>query len=112
MNNGDTQHTSVLNKSRSRLWFGTGLTQFLKTELRDFPGRRVAAFRLFIVCADHCPSQPSPARAPVGGDRTADLLELRRVCEFRSIAGVRDTPAGVYHRHHLGVGIYADVCRQ
>ncbi len=49
MNNGDTQHTSVLNKSRSRLWFGTGLTQFLKTELRDFPGRRVAALRLFIV---------------------------------------------------------------
>ncbi|MDD1632192.1 MAG: FUSC family protein [Methylococcaceae bacterium] len=49
MNNGDTQDTSVLNKRRSSLWFGTGLTQFLKAELRDFPGRRVAAFRLFIV---------------------------------------------------------------
>jgi multidrug resistance protein MdtO len=49
MNNGDTQHTSVLHKSRSRLWFGTGLAQFLEDELRDFPGRRVAALRLFIV---------------------------------------------------------------
>jgi len=49
MNHGDTQHASALNKKRSRLWFGTGLTQFLKTELRDFPERRVAAFRLFIV---------------------------------------------------------------
>lgn len=49
MNNGETQDTSVLNKRRSSLWFGTGLTQFLKAELRDFPGRRVAAFRLFIV---------------------------------------------------------------
>ena len=49
MNNGDTQHTSVLHKKQSRLWFGTSLTQFLKVELRDFPERRVAAFRLFIV---------------------------------------------------------------
>jgi len=49
MNKGDTQHTSILNKKQSRLWFGTSLTQFLKTELRDFPERRVAAFRLFIV---------------------------------------------------------------
>jgi multidrug resistance protein MdtO len=49
MNNGDTQHTSVPHKSRSRLWFGTSLAQFLKVELKDTPGRRVAAFRLFIV---------------------------------------------------------------
>jgi uncharacterized membrane protein YccC len=49
MNNGDTQHTSVHHKRRNRLWFGTGLTQFLKIELRDSPERRVAAFRLFIV---------------------------------------------------------------
>jgi multidrug resistance protein MdtO len=49
MNHGDMQHASALNKKRSRLWFGTGLTLFLKAELRDFPGRRVAAFRLFIV---------------------------------------------------------------
>jgi multidrug resistance protein MdtO len=49
MNNGDTQHTSVPHKRRSRLWFGTSLAQFLKVELKDSPGRRVAAFRLFIV---------------------------------------------------------------
>jgi len=49
MNNGDTQHTSVLHKRRSRLWFGTSLAQFLKAELRDFPERRIAALRLFIV---------------------------------------------------------------
>lgn len=49
MNTGETLHTSVPKHSRSRLWFGTGLAQFLKAELRDFPGRRVAALRLFIV---------------------------------------------------------------
>jgi hypothetical protein len=49
MNNGDTQYTSVLHKRRSNLWFGTSLAQFLKVELREFPGRRVAALRLFIV---------------------------------------------------------------
>ncbi len=49
MNNGDTQHTSVLHKRRSNLWFGTSLAQFLKVELSEFPGRRVAALRLFIV---------------------------------------------------------------
>jgi multidrug resistance protein MdtO len=49
MNNGDTQDASFLDNSRSRLWFGTGLIQFLTAELKDFPGRRVAAFRLFIV---------------------------------------------------------------
>jgi multidrug resistance protein MdtO len=49
MNNGDTQHTSVPHKRRSRLWFGTSLAQFLKVELKDSPGRRIAAFRLFIV---------------------------------------------------------------
>jgi len=49
MNTGDTRHTADLHKKRSKLWFGTSLAQFLKTELRDFPGRRVAALRLFIV---------------------------------------------------------------
>jgi len=49
MNTGDTQHTADLHKKRSKLWFGTSLAQFLTTELRDFPGRRVAALRLFIV---------------------------------------------------------------
>jgi multidrug resistance protein MdtO len=49
MNKSDTQHTLVLHKRQSRLWFGTSLTQFLKTELQDFPERRVAALRLFIV---------------------------------------------------------------
>ena len=49
MNNGDTPQTSDINKNQSSLWFGTSLIQFLKAELRDFPERRVAAFRLFIV---------------------------------------------------------------
>ncbi|WP_374089519.1 FUSC family protein [Methylomicrobium lacus] len=49
MNNGDRQDASFLDKNRSRLWFGSGLIQFLTAELKDFPGRRVAAFRLFIV---------------------------------------------------------------
>lgn len=43
MSERDAQH------SPSRFWFGTGLTQFLAAELRDFPGRRVAAIRLFAV---------------------------------------------------------------
>lgn len=33
----------------SRFWFGTGLAQFLSAELKDFPGRRIAAARLFAV---------------------------------------------------------------
>ena len=49
MNIGDTPPSWVLHKKQSRLWFGTSLTQFLKTELQDFPERRVAALRLFIV---------------------------------------------------------------
>ena len=49
MTNGDTQNTLIAHKTRSKLWFGTGLLQFLKVELSDFPGRRVAALRLFIV---------------------------------------------------------------
>ena len=49
MKNGDMQHTSVPNKNLSSLWFGTGLAQFLEVEFREFPGRRVAALRLFIV---------------------------------------------------------------
>lgn len=32
-----------------RFWFGTGLGQFLTVELKDFPGRRIAAARLFAV---------------------------------------------------------------
>ncbi|MGJ0428641.1 FUSC family protein [Methylobacter sp.] len=43
----DERHSSA--HGQSRFWFGTGLTQFLATELRDFPGRRVAAIRLFAV---------------------------------------------------------------
>jgi len=49
MNSGGTQDASFSDKSQSRLWFGTGLAPFLAAELKDFPGRRVAAFRLFIV---------------------------------------------------------------
>lgn len=49
MNKGDTQHTSDLHKRPSKLWFGTSLAQFLKVELKDFPGRRVATLRLFMV---------------------------------------------------------------
>ena len=36
-------------QNHSRFWFGTGLTQFLKAELKDFPERRIAAARLFAV---------------------------------------------------------------
>ncbi|MGZ5052639.1 MAG: FUSC family protein [Methylobacter sp.] len=43
----DERHSSA--HGQSRFWFGTSLTQFLATELRDFPGRRVAAVRLFAV---------------------------------------------------------------
>ncbi|ASF45724.1 FUSC family protein [Methylovulum psychrotolerans] len=49
MSNGGPQPASVPNERRGGLWFGTSLTQFLIAELRDFPGRRVAALRLFIV---------------------------------------------------------------
>lgn len=49
MNNSDARHKPALDTRRSRLWFGTSLTQFLKAELKDSPGRQVAAFRLFIV---------------------------------------------------------------
>ncbi|MFA5983459.1 MAG: FUSC family protein [Methylococcaceae bacterium] len=47
MNNSDTQHALAQHKRQSHLWFGTSLSQFLKTELQGFPGRRVAALRLF-----------------------------------------------------------------
>jgi hypothetical protein len=40
---------SAAQPSHSRLWFGTGLTQFLRAELKDSPERRVAATRLFVV---------------------------------------------------------------
>ena len=36
-------------RQAGRLWFGLNLSQFLRAELQDFPGRRVAAFRLFCV---------------------------------------------------------------
>lgn len=49
MSNGGPQPASVPNERRGGLWFGTSLTQFLIAELRDFPGRQVAALRLFIV---------------------------------------------------------------
>ncbi len=49
MKHGDSRHTSAAHHSHGRFWFGTSLTQFLKAELRDFPERRVAALRLFIV---------------------------------------------------------------
>jgi len=45
----DAGQASASQPSHSRLWFGTGLTQFLQAELRDFPERRVAATRLFVV---------------------------------------------------------------
>jgi uncharacterized membrane protein YccC len=47
MSESDERHSPA--HGQSRFWFGTGLTQFLATELRDFPGRRVAAIRLFAV---------------------------------------------------------------
>ncbi len=46
---GDNPNTSATLPSQGRFWFGSNLAQFLKTELRDFPGRRVAALRLFTV---------------------------------------------------------------
>ena len=49
MNNRDSRHTSDRHQSHSRFWFGTGLAQFLKAELQDFPERRIAATRLFVV---------------------------------------------------------------
>jgi multidrug resistance protein MdtO len=47
MSEADVRHNPA--PGQSRFWFGTGLTQFLAAELRDFPGRRVAAVRLFAV---------------------------------------------------------------
>ncbi len=47
MNHYNKQDTSV--HGQSRFWFGTSLAQFLAKELQDFPGRRVAAVRLFAV---------------------------------------------------------------
>ncbi len=49
MNTGGIQNSSDPKPRQGSIWFGTGLTEFLKTEFKDFPGRRVAAFRLFIV---------------------------------------------------------------
>jgi hypothetical protein len=49
MKNGDSRQASAPHHSHGGFWFGTGLTQFLKAELRDFPERRIAALRLFIV---------------------------------------------------------------
>jgi multidrug resistance protein MdtO len=43
----DERHSPT--HGQSRFWFGTGLTQFLARELRNFPGRRIAAIRLFAV---------------------------------------------------------------
>lgn len=47
MSHHNKQNTSI--HGQSRFWFGTGLAQFLAKELQDFPGRRVAAVRLFAV---------------------------------------------------------------
>ncbi|OQK15584.1 fusaric acid resistance protein [Methyloprofundus sedimenti] len=49
MNISDGEPNSAPHKSRSKFWFGTSLAQFLKAELTDFPGRRIAATRLFVV---------------------------------------------------------------
>jgi len=49
MNSGDPSHSAVNRHSQARFWFGASLTQFLKTELKDTPERRVAALRLFAV---------------------------------------------------------------
>ncbi len=49
MKQGAAGQASASQPSHSRLWFGTGLTQFLQAELKDFPERRVAATRLFVV---------------------------------------------------------------
>ena len=49
MKHDNTRYTLTPDPNNGRFWFGSNLTQFLKTELRDFPERRVAAFRLFIV---------------------------------------------------------------
>jgi uncharacterized membrane protein YccC len=47
MKNSHREHSSLLHPNR--LWFGTSLTHFLVAELKDFPQRRVAALRLFLV---------------------------------------------------------------
>ncbi|MGD0961270.1 MAG: FUSC family protein [Methylomonas sp.] len=49
MIHGDSGRTPAARLSHGGFWFGASLTQFLKAELRDFPERRVAALRLFIV---------------------------------------------------------------
>ena len=49
MNNGEPSQAEISRHSLARLWFGTSLAQFLQAELKDFPERRVAAFRLFLV---------------------------------------------------------------
>lgn len=49
MSTDDTAQIFTRDKSRGTLWFGTSLGQFLRDELRDFPGRRLAALRVFIV---------------------------------------------------------------
>ncbi|MEC4749437.1 FUSC family protein [Methylomicrobium sp. Wu6] len=49
MKTGDTAPVSTQSKNPGTLWFGTSLWQFLKVELSDFPGRRLAALRVFIV---------------------------------------------------------------
>ena len=49
MNNGESRQTSAPQQSHNRFWFGTSLTKFLKAELLDFPARRIAAVRLFVV---------------------------------------------------------------
>ena len=48
MKDGNDDETATL-RHRNRFWFGTGLAQFFKAELKDFPERRVAALRLFVV---------------------------------------------------------------
>ena len=49
MNSGNTTQSSAQGQERSTLWFGASLGQFLQAELKDFPGRRLAALKLFIV---------------------------------------------------------------
>ncbi|MDD4913487.1 MAG: FUSC family protein [Methylococcales bacterium] len=49
MSNAGDRHATPPHPGRGKSWFGTSLTQFLKAELKDFPERRVAALRLFVV---------------------------------------------------------------
>jgi multidrug resistance protein MdtO len=65
MNHGDTQPASAPDKNRSRLWFGTGLALVPgRLSFRDFPGRRVAAFRLFIVALTIALVNAKPCTCP------------------------------------------------